>query len=158
MPEEYVREQLWKLYGKLPEELKEAIFSVGTADIIGNTCERHKVPEEKVSEVAKYTGRVLMGLLPPNEFEGALEKEVKLKKDSAKNVSREISRLVFFPLKEVLSQLYEIEIVPVAGAEGKKTEIPLPKPSPERPSEESLSSPPRPERPRESDTYRETVE
>jgi hypothetical protein len=147
MPEEYLREQLWKLYEKLPEELKEAIFSVETADNIGNICQRNKVPDAKVPEVARYTGRVLMGLLPPKELEAVLAKEVKLKTEVAKNVAREINRFVFFPVKEVLSQLYEIEITPPARPKGavELAERPVPE------AEEE-------EKPKKEDIYRETIE
>jgi hypothetical protein len=131
MPEEHLREQLWKLYEKLPEELREAIFSVETADTIDSICERNGVPKIKVSELTKKTGQVLMGLLPPNEFENALRKEAKLGAETAKNVAREVNRFIFFPLKEVLSQLYEVEIAPparppgaVPPAEVKSSEIP----------------------------------
>jgi len=146
MPEEYLREQLWKLYEKLPEELKEAIFSVETADNIDNICQRNKVEEKKVPEVAKYTGRVLMGLLPPDEFENALVKEVKLKAEIAKNVAREITRFIFFPVKEVLSQLYQVEIAPPARPPGVV------------PPEAKPAEAPEEEKPKGEDVYREPVE
>ena len=146
MPEEYLREQLWKLYEKLPEELKEAIFSVETADSIDNICQRNKVTEEKVPEVAKYTGRVLMGLLPPDEFENALIKEVKLKTEIVKNVAREITRFIFFPVKEVLSQLYKVEIAPPARPPGVV------------PPEAKPAEVPEEEKPKREDVYREPVE
>lgn len=114
MAEKYLKDQLWKIYEKLPEGLREAIFSPETADTIDNICKRNQIPENQVSEIAKYTGRVLSGLLPPNEFEKALVSEVKLKNGTAKNVAREISRFVFFPVKEELSKLYDVEIAPPA--------------------------------------------
>jgi len=146
MPEEHLRDQLWKLYEKLPEELQETIFSVETADAIGDVCQKNKVSEQNVPEVAKYTGRVLMGLLPPNEFEGALVKEVKLKAETAKNVAREITRFIFFPIKEVLFQLYEIEIAPLVGPKGASAEILSEKPTAETEEEK---------KPKKTDTYRE---
>ncbi len=146
MPEEYLRDQLWKLYAKLPEELQEAIFSQETADNIDSVCTRNKVEEKKVPEVAKYTGRVLMGLLPPEEFEKTLMKEVKLKTEVAKNVAREINRFIFFPVKEVLSKIYEIEIVPPARPPGIIREE-----EPEAPEEEE-----KPEK--RTDVYREEIE
>lgn len=152
MPEEYLREQLWKLYEKLPEELQEAIFSEETADAIGNICQRNKVSEEKVPEVAKYAGRVLMGLLPPNEFEETLVKNVKLKGEVAKSVAREITRFVFFPVKEVLSQIYKIEIAPSAKPRGIAPEALPKKPAPE------VIVPPEEEKPKEADVYRESIE
>ena len=145
MPEEFLREQLWKLYEKLPEELQEAIFSAETAETIGNICERNKVTEDKIPEVAKFIGRVLMGLLPPNELEKTLTKEVKLKTEVAINVAREINRFIFFPLKEVLSRLYEIEIAPPARPPGivRKTK------SETLPGEEKQEG---------ADVYRESIE
>ncbi|OGZ17643.1 MAG: hypothetical protein A2Z78_01980 [Candidatus Nealsonbacteria bacterium RBG_13_36_15] len=151
MPEEILREDLWKLYEKLPKELQEIIFSEKTADDIGVICQKNEVPESKVPEVAKYTGRVLMSLLPPNELEEVLVKNVKLKGETAKNVAREITRFVFLPVKELLSQIYEAEVIPTAKAE-KTTLESLPKePASETPVSEKQ------EKPKESDTYREPV-
>ena len=108
MPEEYSKDQLWKLYEKLPEELQEAIFSGENADNIDGICTRNGI-EELIAEIAKYTGRVLMGILPPADFQQTLEKELKLEEPVAKKVSQEINRFIFFPIKDVLNSLYKIE-------------------------------------------------
>lgn len=110
MPQ-YPKEQIWKIYENLPEELKEAIFSEETAESIDNVCQRSGIKEtEKISQIAKLTGHVLLGLLLPEEFQQALEKEVGLKSELAKKVSFGIHRFVFFPLRESLSALYQTEI------------------------------------------------
>ena len=142
MTEEYTKEQLWKLYEVLPNELKDAIFSEETANSIYETCTRNDLEKEKIPEIAKYTGYVLMGLLPPNEFEKTLEEKLGLKNDLAKKVSQEITRFVFYPLKATLESIYKTEIEPVAK----------PKPG----GKPSLETAPR-ERPKK-DTYRETIE
>lgn len=112
MAEEYSREELWKLYEVLPNELKEAIFSVETANSIYETCTRNGLKEEEIPEIAKYTGYVLMGLLPPNEFEKTLKEKVGLDEEKAKKVSQEIDRFVFFPLRTTLETIYkEIGVV-----------------------------------------------
>ena len=139
MPKEYTREQLWKLYEKLPEELKEAIFSVGTADSIWDVCEKNEV--EEVSKVAKYAGYVLMGVLPADEFQETLERELKLKKDKAKKVAQEITRFIFYPVKSSLEEIYKTPITPPPAG---------PKVAP--PPEEKLKAPPR------EDVYRELIE
>ena len=120
---EYTKEQLWKLYEKLPEELKDAIFSEETANSIGTICERNKIEDEKVSEVAKYTGRVLLGILPPSEFSATLEKEVRLEKEVVKKVSQEINRFIFYPVKSSLEELYRVEIAPGAPPTVKTPEV-----------------------------------
>lgn len=112
MPKNYTKEQLWELYEKLPVELQEAVFSEENAEHIGTICERYGVKEDQISEVAKFVGRVLMGLLPPEDFQAILKKEVGLKNGDARQVTHEINRFVFSPVKDYLNQLYHIGTVP----------------------------------------------
>jgi len=118
MPREYTKEQLWKLYEKLPEELKEAVFAEETANNIDDICTRNGIEDNRISEIARYTGRVLMGVLPPEDFQETLEKELKLEKDLAKKVSQEINRFIFYPVKASLEELHKIEIAPPAKPTG----------------------------------------
>lgn len=114
MAKEYTKEELWKLYEKLPQELKEVIFSEETANNIHNVCERNDIGDKRISEVARYTGRVLLGLLPLDDFQKTLEKEVKLEKEAAKRVARELFRFIFYSVKTSLEELYKTEIEPPA--------------------------------------------
>jgi hypothetical protein len=141
MSKEYSKEQIWKLYEKISPELKETIFSEKTAESIWEICERNEVEEDKFSEVARYTGRVLLGVLPLDEFRETLEKEVGLKKEVAKKVTQEINRFIFYPVKPLLEELHKIEITPPAKPTG--------------------VTPPPEEKPKETvkeDVYRETIE
>ena len=144
MPKEYTKEELWKLYEKLPKELQEAIFSNETADQIGNIGERYELSEEATSELAGCVGDVLLGILPPAEFQETLEKELKLKKEVAKGVTREIERFIFYPVKVNLEELYKIEIAPPAQPTGITP-----------PPEEKPSAPPPTQ---EKDIYKESIE
>ena len=145
MPEEYSKDQLWKLYEKLPEELQEAIFSGESADNIDGICARNGI-EKLTAEVAKYAGRVLMGILPPVDFQQTLEKELKLEESVAKKVSQEINRFIFFPVKESLNSLYRIESPSEQGM-------------PSKLQKETISvSESTTEKPLKSDAYREPLE
>lgn len=135
-------EQLWPLFEKLPEDLKEAIFSEKTAENISDICQRNKIEEEKVSAVAKYTGYVLLGVLTPGEFERTLNEELKLGNDLTKKVGWEISRLIFLPVKSSLEKLYREEIATLKGVEVKIEKTP----------------PPVEIKPRKKDIYREPIE
>jgi hypothetical protein len=143
MTKEYTREQLWKLYEKLPNELKEVIFSSETADNIYDICLRNSIEDDRISEIARYTGRVLLGILPLDEFQETLEKELKLKTEVAEKVAQEINRFVFYPIKSSLEDIYKVEIAPPA----KPKVTPPPKPPEEKP-----------EAPPKEDVYREPVE
>jgi len=120
------------------DELKEAIFSEETVENIFNICSRNGVEDERISKVAKYVGRVLLGLLPPDEFQETLERELKLEREKAKRISQEIYRFIFYPVKSSLEELYKIKI----GA-------PPPKITP--PTEKPITPPKR-------DIYREPIE
>jgi len=145
MPKKYTNKESWKLFEKLPEELQEVIFSVETANNIWNICERNRVDE--ISKVAKYVGNVLLGVLPPDEFQETLEKEMGIEKDLAKKVAQEINRFIFYPVKPLLEELYKTEIAPPA----KPTKI-TPPPEATAPPEEIPKAPPR------EDVYREPIE
>ena len=105
---QYTKEELWKLYEKLPNELREAVFSQETADHVFNICERNQI--EEVSRVSYYVGLVLVGVLLPGGFQKALEEELRIKKAAAKSVATEINRFIFYPVKPVLEQLHRLEI------------------------------------------------
>ena len=142
MPPKYTQEQLDKIYEKLPEELKEAIFSVETAQDIGEVGDSYGVTDERLNKISEYVGYVLMGLLLPQEFAGVLEKDVKLPKVLAKAIARDLNRLVFYPVKPALEELHQMEIKVTA-------KVVTPKPEEEEKP---------PEEPGREDKYRELLE
>jgi len=137
----YTSDQFWELYEKLPQELKDALFAEETSNNIFEICKRNKI-EDNLDQIVEYVGQVLVGVLPPEDFQENLEKELKLKKDIAKKVSQEINRFILYPVRPALEQLYKIELAPSA----KPAKVAPP------PSEEKPKAPPR------KDTYREPIE
>ena len=112
MPKKLTKDQYWKLFQKLSDELKTQLLSEETAKNILDICDRHEI--EEAQNVAGYTGDVLLGVLPPDEFQNTLEIELKLKKATAKKVAQEINRFIFYPVKRSLEELYSMEITPPA--------------------------------------------
>ena len=140
---QYTQEQFEELFDKLPEELQEAIFSVKTSEAVLSACENNGITDKRVSEVAKYTGQVLMGVVLASEFQEVLQKEVGLSKNVAKEIAREINRFVFYPMKPELDQIHDME----AGTA-------IPKATTQKTiSEGKLAS-----APQKKDIYRETFE
>ncbi len=104
----YTSEQFWKLHDKLPEELKDALFAEETGENIYDVCKRNKILEN-LNSIVECVGQVLVGVLPPGDLKETLDKELKLKKGIAKKVTQELNRLIFYPVKNSLNELYEIE-------------------------------------------------
>jgi hypothetical protein len=143
MVEEYTKEQFWKLYEKLPQELKDALFAEETGNNVHDICERNGILE-KLDQIVEYVGQVLLGFLPLDEFRKTLEKQLELEPEIAKKVYQEIFRFIFYPVKASLEELYKIEIAPIAGVPAKPTK---------RVTEEKPE-----EKPKGVDKYREPIE
>ncbi|MDD5569222.1 MAG: hypothetical protein PHG23_02305 [Candidatus Pacebacteria bacterium] len=105
--EEYTKEFFWSVYKTLPEDLKEAIFSERNNEVIYNICSKLNLDEEKTSIVAKYTGRVLMGLLDLDDFPVTLELELNIDETLANKISAEINNNIFKHLRVSLMKLEE---------------------------------------------------
>ena len=142
MAEKISSEKFWELYKNLPQELKNVLFAEETGNYVYETCKKNGAGE-KLGEIVDYVGQVLVGVLPPGDFQKILEKEVELNPETAKKVTQEIHRLIFYPVKPCLEELYRVELTgaPVSP----KTETP--------PSAEE-----KPPIPSGKDVYRETVE
>lgn len=147
----YTSEKFWELYEKLPQELKDALFSEETGNNIYETCERNDIGEN-LETIVDYVGQVLVGVLNPEDFQKSLEDELKLEKDTARKVAQEINRFVFYPIKPMLDDLYNVS--------GKTSEKQIVKPSQKVEAETTILEKPNEivSRPNGKDSYREEVE
>lgn len=132
MVKEYTKEEIGKILEKLPEELKDALFSEDTTDEIYNACERNEVPEKEISKISKFVGWVFLGLLNPDEFENTLKSELGFDSKKAKRVASEIYRFVFHPVQNQLDILYKTRI---KTSETKSEEMAETKPLPKEAKE-----------------------
>lgn len=106
MEEKPTKEFFWKAYEKLPEDLKEAIFSESNNEAVKTICARFNLSEEQASLVAKYTGRVLLGLLPLKELPITLELELNIDEDIVSQIIKELTYAIFKHLRVSLNKIY----------------------------------------------------
>jgi hypothetical protein len=106
MEQEQSKEFFWKTYEKLPEDLKEAIFSETNNQAVNTICSRLNLTEDQASLVAKYTGRTLMGLLPLKELPITLELELNVEESVASQIIKELNYAVFKHLRVSLNKIY----------------------------------------------------
>ncbi|MFA5729786.1 MAG: hypothetical protein WC938_00940 [Candidatus Paceibacterota bacterium] len=124
-------EFFWKTYETLPDNIKEALFSEENFNIVSEICEKNGITsEETKSQLVKYVGKTLMGLLPIKEFSIILELELNLDSEVARNISWDIDSRIFSHLRISLNKLYspniaeKKELVDNTKKEGEiKTEI-----------------------------------
>jgi hypothetical protein len=109
--QENPEELFWKTYEKLPDNIKEALFSEENFRVITDICEKNGIVDEEVrSQLTKYVGRTLMGQLPIREFPIILELELNLETEKARDISWDIDSRIFSHLRISLNKLYSTDV------------------------------------------------
>lgn len=162
----YTKDQLWKLYLSLPEKLKEAYASEETAEVISTACEKEGLVSEQENSTSLLVGHVLLGLVHVKNFAKELQKILGVEEEKVERLAREISQLVFRPVRPFLESL-ELEDVErrVKGKDAKTQAVAQPGASqPEQTEKKSIATE-NPELTEEkpadqasSDPYREPIE
>lgn len=100
--------QLMDIYKKLPNDLKDAIFSVNSADITRNIGEKNKLTIDKIGELASETGRVLLGVTHPDEFIANLAERLEVDNEKANLIAHSINDQIFKPVRDSLRKIHNI--------------------------------------------------
>lgn len=101
--------QLQEQYKKLPEDLKEAIFSVETEKIIQDISAKHSLQIDQMGELAAETGLVLLGLTKPEEYVNNLSEGLKINTDKAREIAKDINNEIFLKVKNSLISLHKLK-------------------------------------------------
>jgi hypothetical protein len=146
----------WQTYEKLPDSLKEALFSEENFNIVSAICEKNGITDEEVkSQVLKYVGKTLMGLLPIKEFSISIELELNLDADVASAISSDIDNQIFSHLRIELNKLY---LEKVAEKKNISDNVIVKKEEAIKPKEGDKPKEPAPApAPKNADTYREPI-
>ncbi|MDP3900985.1 MAG: hypothetical protein Q8Q38_01410 [bacterium] len=150
MPKEYTQNQIDQAIEGLSDELKDALFSLETAEVVQGACEAFDVMDERGNAISKGTGYVLMGLMTPEEFQQEVY-ALGIEEPAAKEIARQINRFVFYPVKAALEQLHEMPAAkkPETEEGEAKTRIEQAKEAAPKEALEEHKGP---------DSYRETIE
>jgi hypothetical protein len=106
-PEDYSKDDKWRLFENLPEDLKHAIFSAKVAATNWNLGQKYALDNRVVSKFAEWEGHVFIGILPPKQFKDRLAKDLGIDSDVAEALFMQINELIFGPVRESLDNLYK---------------------------------------------------
>ncbi|MBA7622034.1 hypothetical protein ES703_29405 [subsurface metagenome] len=125
----YSREQLQKIYLTLPKDLKEAIFSVENAEKIYQIAQKHQIPEEKISQLAKVTGHILLTVLAVEKLISSLEIELDIDRNTAQKIVQDIKQEIFSPVMPILTKIQqETSPKPIPSPASSPPSLPPPRP------------------------------
>lgn len=105
---DYTQAQLKKIYSTLPEDLKNAMFSVETSDIIQSISKKHSLHIDQMGELAAETGLVLLGLTRPENYIKNLGNRLNIDLKQAREIAMQVNIEIFSKVKESLKKIHGI--------------------------------------------------
>ncbi|MFA5987625.1 MAG: hypothetical protein WC797_03180 [Candidatus Paceibacterota bacterium] len=98
-------EQVNNRFDKLPEDLKDAILSVDTANIMLTVGQGHQLHVDQIGEMADEAGLVLMGFTPPTQFVGNISRRLKVDRLVANEIANDINEKLFVKVRDSLKKI-----------------------------------------------------
>lgn len=89
------RKRVWELYKDIPDEWKDALFSLDLSDAAMAIFEEYNVEGLEWGVIAEYIMLIGVGLKSEADLRGVLVKEGRLRPDEARTLAREIVSLYF---------------------------------------------------------------
>ena len=114
----YSKEELSEAYKKLSPEIKEALLSIETAEIINNIGKKYNLHIDQIGELGTETGLIMLGLTHPTEFVSNLTKKLGVDRIVASQIAPDINDQVFLKIRESLKNTHKEP----AKAESEETE------------------------------------
>ncbi len=102
-------EKLLEMYAALPQNLKDAMFSVDVADKIMKSGKKFGLNIEQTGKLAEAAGMVMLGALHPRSFIQTLETDLSIDRAKATDIAKEINHEIFFPIREALKRIHGME-------------------------------------------------
>ena len=104
----YTEEQIAQMYDNLPEDLKEAIFSLDMSEIVEKIGREKQLNIEQIGDLANETGMVMLGVTHPNEFIANLADRLEVDKEKARVIAGEINEQIFKPVRESIRKIHSM--------------------------------------------------
>ncbi len=128
---ELTPQKLKEIYKKLPEDLKEAMSSVDSSEIIQNIGRKHQLTVDKMGELAGEIGLVMLGLTHPRDFISNLSQRLGVDKEKAGKIAEDANGQIFAKVRESLKKIHGIEPLPPRKEPVPPVPVPVLKPETE---------------------------
>jgi hypothetical protein len=104
----YERQNILEALNKIPEDLKDTVYSVEKADKLVEIIKKHSLQSDKLIELGKQTDYVLLGLEHPSKFVGNLSQTLGIPVETAHAIAEDINHQIFRPVRESLRKIHGI--------------------------------------------------
>ena len=141
-----------KRYDELPDDVKQAMMSVASAEIIFEIGKKHGLNIEHIGKLAEEVGYVMLGMIPSKEFVSDLVWILGVREMKAVEIAKDVNTKIFLQIREALKKIHgsrfseEITIAKpkLQGEPPLRPQPPSPKPplTPQTPSVIPVTPPP----------------
>lgn len=100
--------ELQQKFKKLPENLRDAIFSVDTANIIQAISKKYGLAVDKMGELADEVGLLMLGITHPKDFVANLGSRLGTDAETTQKIAQELNAQIFSKVKESLKKLHGV--------------------------------------------------
>jgi len=105
----FSQEKIDAQYKKLPEPLREALYSAENAQKIFEIGKKNGLNVDKIGLLAEEVGYVILGLTRGNEFANFLKEMLQINEEKAHAIVEEVNLQIFSPIREDLKTAHEFE-------------------------------------------------
>lgn len=102
-----IKKEIQTRFTLLPPDLQSVITSSEYQMKLFEIAQKHKITYEQLGALEMETTMVLLGMTPPAEFRDELQIQLKLNDPEIEALVKEVSDIVFVPIRESLMKVYD---------------------------------------------------
>ena len=105
----YTKEQLDKMFYELPDDVKEAMTSVDTVQVLNEIKEKYKLHIDQIGQLSAEIALVMIGASSPQRFISKIESSMNISDETAKSIASEVNKKIFQVVRSILKNIQEGE-------------------------------------------------
>jgi hypothetical protein len=101
----YSKEQIQDRYNKLPADIREAIDSVSTTNVVVDIGQKYDLMYDQISELVDEVGLTMIGLTPETMFVNNIARRMRVDMSKAMLIARDINKEIFDKMRDSLKKI-----------------------------------------------------
>ena len=99
-------ETILKRYEALPQDLKDAVAGIGTANELYKIGKNANLSIEGIGKLAEETGLIILGFVPASNFISDIKQKIGIDEAKAGEIASEVNARIFLPIRESLKRMH----------------------------------------------------
>lgn len=101
--------QIKSMMQSLPDDVKEAIASVDSLDVILGLEKKHKLHFDQTGQLSDEILLLTVGITPPQQFISNIQRRMGITKEVAQDIGVEVNEKIFRPIRDSLKQIHNMK-------------------------------------------------